>query len=379
MARIILGSYMIRYPLGGMLSWALQFLKGFEMLGHDVYFVEKAGYQDACYDPKKDIMTNNCSTGIQIVQDLFKRSDYNGKWCFVDFNGQYYGSDKQTLKMWFEEADIFIDMGAHGMWDKESACSNVRVYIDGEPGYTQILWEQKKRSGNALPEYDFYYSAGRNIGTQATTAPDAGKKWNHLWNLVATDLFDVSPECKGAPFTTVMNWQSHKEIEFDGVSYGQKDVEFIKFISLPKFVDCHMEAAIAGRAPKDQLIENGWRVLDAKSVTLSIDDYYSYIKQSRGEFSVCKNVFVETHSGWFSDRSAAYLASGRPVILQDTGFSHHLPCGKGLFAVSNVEEAIDAVKQISKDYKIHSKMARDIAVEYLDAKKLLKRFINQLI
>jgi hypothetical protein len=233
----------------------------------------------------------------------------------------------------------------------------------------------KEAAGESMPDYDFYFSAGANIGTSSTTAPTAGKQWRLLWNVVNTSLFAVSPAPKNAPFTTVMNWQSHKPLQFQGVTYGQKDIEFEKFIHLPELTKEPLEIAVAGKAPVKKLQDYGWGIRNAKEVSQTADAYQDYIRKSRGEFSVCKNIFVETRNGWFSDRSAAYLASGRPVVLQDTGFSRHLPCGTGLFAVNHAEEAAEAIRRIASDYEVHSSAAREIAVEYLDAKKLLEKFL----
>ena len=136
---------------------------------------------------------------------------------------------------------------------------------------------------------------------------------------------------------------------------------------------------MAGKdVPERRLREAGWTVRNAHAVTTSFDRFWDYIRRSRGEFSVCKHVFVATHSGWFSDRSAAYLASGRPVVMQDTGFSQHLPIGRGLFAVNTVEEAAAAIDEIEGDYDAHSRAAREIAEEHLEATKVLGRMLNEL-
>jgi glycosyltransferase involved in cell wall biosynthesis len=176
-----------------------------------------------------------------------------------------------------------------------------------------------------------------------------------------------------------MNWQSHERIEFDGRTYGQKDLEFARFVELPRLVKCVMEVAVAGRrVPQVELSSNGWTISDAEKVTKTYDSYHAYIVGSLGEFSVCKNVFVDMRTAWFSDRSAAYLAAGRPVVLQDTGFSEHLPCGRGLFAVSNPEEAANAIDEILSDYPAHAHSAREIAEEYLDASKLMGRLLTDV-
>jgi hypothetical protein len=192
-------------------------------------------------------------------------------------------------------------------------------------------------------------------------------------------MFPVIPCPKNAFYSTVMNWQSHEPIEYNGKIYGQKNIEFQKFIDLPKHVSVPMQVAVSGKKlPIDMLKKSGWDVSDARLMTISFERFCQYIRESRGEFSVCKNVFVANQSGWFSDRSAAYLASGRPVIMQDTGFSRHLPCGEGLFAFNTLEEAKMAIEEIESDYELHSKKARHIAFEYLDTSIVLKSFLKEL-
>jgi hypothetical protein len=379
MARIILGSYMVRYPLGGNLSWALQWLVGFQQLGHDIYFVEKGAYPNACFDPTQGIMTDDCYYGTVTLKALLERFNLQDKWCFVDFFGNYYGLSREQITEVFQSADLFIDMGTHGSWLDEAADCACRVLVELEPGYTQIKMEQKIASGEILPNYDAYYTNGSNIGTDKSEAPTAGKDWHHVINPVVASLFSVTPAPVDAPLTTVMNWQAHELIQFQGKTYGQKDREFAKFIDLPKYAVIPLELAVSGKnLPSDDLVKHGWRLRSAHQVTESVDSFWNYIRSSRGEFSVCKNVFVATNSGWFSDRSAAYLASGRPVVMQDTGFSNHLPCGEGLFAVGTVEETAAAMDAIASNYTQHSQAARHIALEYLEAKKVLGKFLDEL-
>jgi hypothetical protein len=277
------------------------------------------------------------------------------------------------------DCDVFLDLGTPGTLHEETVRIPKRVLLDGEPGFRQITFELALARGEALPDYDLYYTVGMNIGTPASTAPTAGIEWHHVFDPAVVDLFPAHPAPPGAPFTTVMSWQAHKPIEFRGTVYGQKDLEFAKFIDLPSRLNTPLELAIAGpQTPVDELKKWRWRLLDSHQVTLTFDSWCDYIANSRGEFSVAKNVFVATNSGFFSDRSAAYLASGRPVVMQETGFSAHLPCGRGLFAVCNVEEAADAIRQIEADYETHSRAAREIAMEHLEASRVLPRILAEI-
>jgi hypothetical protein len=370
---------MVRYPLGGMMSWVLQYLVGFQRLGHDVYFVEKSGYANACYDPMQNVMTDNCTYGIKTLNALLKRFGLQDRWCFVDEAGLYYGLSRNRTEEVFNSADIFIDMGTHGTWLHEARGTTLRVLIDGEPGFTQIKMENMMAAGKELFHYDCYYTVGKNVGTERSTAPTGGQKWHQLFHPVVVDLFDTYPVSAKAPFTTVMNWQSYEALEYNGIKFGHKDLEFNKFIGLPQITTTLLEIAVSGEnLPTQSLLSAGWSIRDAHDVTISFNSFKDYIGSSRGEFSVCKNGYVATNSGWFSDRSAAYLASGRPVVMQDTGFNRHLPCGQGLFAVNTVEEAAGAINEIQTNFDCHSVWARDVAFEYLDASKVLKRLLNEL-
>jgi hypothetical protein len=379
MARIILGSYVFRYPLGGMISWAMQYLNGLIELGHDVYFVEKYGYDNSCYNPVTKEMSDDCSYGIEVVSNVMNRFGMKDRWCFVSKGENYFGIQKNRIEEIFSTADLFIDMGSHGSWNDEAQKCQMRVLIDGEPAFTQIKWSNKIDAGSPVPTYDRYYSNGQNIGKTGNPAPSLGLNWGHLYSPISCSSVKVNSPPSGAPYSTVMNWKSHAMIEYKGKQFGQKDIEFARFIDLPQKVGVPMEVAVSGEdIPENLLRENKWRLADAQAVTISYHSFNEYIQNCRGEFSVCKNIFVQNKTGWFSDKSAAFLASGRPVILQDTGFSEYLPTGDGLFAVENSAEAAEAIEEIESDYEYHSSQAREIAIEYLDAKKVMGKFLEEL-
>ncbi len=380
MARILLASYMVRYPLGGVLSSSLQWLVGLQRLGHEVYFVEKSGWADSCFDSSRGVMTDDCTYGTHVLEDLLERFGLREHWCYVDARGRYHGLPRERVDELFRSADLFIDRGlTHGDWMAESESSAVTVLMDGDPGYCQMQMEQLLAEGKPVPDYDHYYTVGRNLGTASSTSPTAGQPWRPLFHPVVVDLFRDSGPANNGAFTTVMNWHAHRTLEYQGRVYGQKDMEFGKFMTLPRLTNIPLEIAVHGKdVPVQELLDHGWLIRDAHQVTSSFDSYGDYIATSCGEFGVCKNVFVATQCGWFSDRSAAYLASGRPVVLQETGFSNHLPCGEGLFAVRNAEEAAAAIEAIAGNYARHSHAARSLAREYLDASVVLGRFLTEL-
>lgn len=379
MARIIVGSWMVRYPLGGNLSWTLQYLVALKNLGHDVYMVEKYAYDDSCYDLRRQVMSNDCSYGIMVVSELLSRFGLKDRWCFVQKGDIYHGLSRRKVAALFQTADLYIDIGAHNCWAEESLAT-VRVFIDVDPAFTQIKWYNGLLENIPLPVYDYYYTIGMNVGTKGNAIPTNNIQWRYIYNPVNTQLFGRSIAAKNASYSTIMNWQSYECISYEGVSYGQKDLEFEKFISLPQLVDTTLEIAVHGlNSTKAKIIQNhGWAVNAAQKVTASYDSFCQYLACSKGEFSVCKNVYVATSSGWFSDKSAAYMASGKPVVVQDTGFNKHLPVGEGLFAVRNPTEAQGAILEIERNYSFHAQKAWEIAHEYFEASKVLKRFLGEL-
>lgn len=369
---------MVRFPLGGVQSWVLQYLVGLARLGHDVHYVEKSPFPGSCYDPAVDAMTDDCSRGVTDADALLRRFGLANRWAYVDSAGRWHGRPRRLVEQVLGSADLFVEMGSYGDWLTEAAGAAMRVYVDTEPGFTQMLMHERVGSGAVQADYDRYYTDGVNIATGASTAPTAGRTWHALTSPVVTGLFAAgSPP--GDAFTTVMSWGSQRRQAFGGVVYGQKDLEFGRFLDLPMLASAPMEVAVSGRdAPVGRLRAAGWRVRDANDISRSVDSYWRYIAGSRGEFSVCKNVFVATNCGWFSDRSAVYLASGRPVVLQDSGYSAYLPCGKGLFAVGSAGEAAEAIDRIEADYEMHARGARAVAEEFLDARVVLGRFLREL-
>jgi hypothetical protein len=378
MARIVVGSFMVRFPLAGYLSWTLQWLEGFRRLGHDVYFFEKSAWPNSCYDPVRNVMTDDCGYGVKVLHDFLTPFGLQDKWAYLDAAGHYHGLSAGRVTEVFETADAVVDIGVHDEWFLEAPGDGLRVFVDGEPGYTQMVMANSIAEGEPQAEYDYFYTVGGNIGTPRSAVPTVGRQWRPVFYPVLLDLYPVVPPPPAAPFTTVMSWENNP-LEYNGVTYGQKAAEFPRFLDLPRRTTVPLEIAVGGEdVPEEELRRAGWHVADAGAVSLTFDAWRNYIQGSRGEFSVCKNVYVATQCGWFSDRSACYLASGRPVVMQDTGFSARLPCGRGLFAVQGAGEAAEAIREITGDYPRHSRAARDLAQEFLDTRVVLGRFLREI-
>jgi hypothetical protein len=375
MTTVALSSYAVQFPVGGYFSWVLQWLVGLRDLGYDVWFVERASHAGSCFDPPSNTMGDDCSYGTSSLHGLLDRFSLGDRWCFVDAHGKYHGQSRSTIENVLGGADLYIDMGANGTWDDETKSARRRVYVDGEPGFTQMKWAL---GGEPAATYDAYYTVGQNIGKPSNRVPTSGVAWRPLLYPVVTSMFPVVAPPADAPFTTVMSWSAHDRLDFEGVTYGAKDMEFPKFIDLPRRTRVPVEIAVNAHAPRSLLAEHGWRMRDALEVSSTFDQFCDYVRSSRGEFSVCKNGFVATRSGWVGDRIGAYLACGRPVVMQDTGFGERLPCGEGLFAVRDLDDAVDAIERIEADPERHRSAARAIAETHFEATTVLSGMLADL-
>jgi hypothetical protein len=370
----------VRYPVGGVLSNNLQFLTGFRRLGHDVYLLEKAGYDDSCFDPERRVSSDDCSCGIRRVGHLLDRHGLHGRWCYVAADGSYHGMSRSEVESAIARADVFIDRGLHRSWDEETAAVPVRVLLDPDPGFRQVKLAKAAAAGRPVPLYDAYYTYGHNIGNGRSIAPTCGVRWRHVFHPVDTALYTPRPPpAPGAPWTTVLNWRPLERVEYSGRVYGMKDARFDHFEDLPSRVQVPMEVAVEGSSvPVNRLRERGWRLVSALDVTVSYSAYHAYLHRSFAEFSVVKDVYRGLNVGWFSDRSAAYLAHGRPVVVEANGLAGHLPLGEGLFEVADAVEAADTIERVRRDPARHSAGARRIAEEHLDSRVVLARLLDEL-
>ena len=226
--------------------------------------------------------------------------------------------------------------------------------------------------------HDWYFTYAERMGRAGCDIPAMGLDWKTTRPPVMLDRWQSEPPA--TTWTTVMTWDTFRQpIEHEGKIYGTKELEFPKVEALPGATDARLEVATGGnRAPVERWRSLGWSVVDSFSVSRDAQAYRRYIQQSRGEFSVAKNVYVATGSGWFSCRSACYLAAGRPVVVQDTGFSEILPTGLGLLAFQTFEEARLALESVEADYEMHQQAARSLARDHLRAETVIQHLLDQI-
>jgi hypothetical protein len=281
-------------------------------------------------------------------------------------------------------ADCFLNVsGGTLLRDAYMACPR-KILIDTDPGWNQFVtyprWDENPgwQNTHGWRGHDHFFTYAERLGWPDCILPDLGVAWGKTRPPVVTDLWQPQPP--GACWTTVMTWNTFGQtITYQGVAYGAKELEFGRVESLPARTTASFELAVGGvNPPRDRLKRLGWSVVDSEAVSRTPDDYRSYIQSSRGEFSVAKNVYVATRSGWFSCRSVCYLAAGRPVVVQDTGFSDFMPTGEGLFAFSSLEEAERAIAAVEADYGRHQRAAQELAREAFGADRVLGRLLEEI-
>ncbi len=369
--KILFAGIIARYPFGGVTWCSLMYLLGLRALGHDVFYIEDTG--ECVYDPVLNTRATDPSYGTSDIHAALEPFALGDRWSFVNYDGSYHGQSHETVKRFAAEADLFLNLsGGSWFWRDEYARIPRSAFIDSDPAFTQIA------IAKAEPWYvDFFkrfgclFTFGANIGTPQSPIPVGDFVWHHTWQPIVLEEWRTDRE-GGDRFTSVMTWQ----IESFADVGGNKDQEFVKFMTLPSRSAQPFELAING--PQKLLREHGWSTVDAMAVSRTPWAYRDFIQASKAEFGVAKHTYVSTRSGWFSDRTACYLASGRPALVQDTGWTAHLPSGEGLLAFSTLDGVLSGLDTINGDYPRHAKRASEIAREHFDASRVLTRLLDAI-
>lgn len=378
--RIIVLGYIVRGPMGGMAWHYLQYVLGLKALGHDVYFVEDSDDTPwCCYDPQRGVTDSNPAYGLKFAAAIFDIFGLSERWAYYDAHTHsWHGMSAERAFEICADADLLLNISCANPLRDWTKKISVRVMIDTDPVFTQIRnFTEPERRNRAL-EHNVFFTFGENFGRSDCSIPDDGFSWQPTRQPVVITAWQVAPAPVSGKFTTVMQWDSYPPREFEGKRYGLKSDSFTPFFTLPQETGQSFELAIgSSSAPRDLLRENGWSVRDPLEISKGVWDYQRYIQQSKAEFSVAKHGYVVSRSGWFSERTAAYLASGRPVLAQDTGFSRWLPTGAGILKFNGFEEAVAGVSEITKRYDFHCRASREIAAEYFDSRKVISELIER--
>jgi hypothetical protein len=369
-----------RLPLAGVAWQTLHHVIGLKRLGYDVYYVEDSGAPP--YDPRLRSVADDCSYNVDFLKRLMERCGLQERWAYWDMgHNTYHGLSRGAVQRVFREADAILNLcGATRLREEHLSCP-IRIYIQTDPVYEQMKEAQgDKRTAESMDAHTHHFTYGENYGYPDCRVPLDRFKWTPTRPPVLLDLWEYrfNPEAKN--FTTITVWKNTgKDIVFDGDTYyWSKHLNFIQFQHIPRRTSQKFELALdADNGTTTQpLQQNGWSLVDAYEKSCDLETYRDYIYVSRGEFTVSKDLVVRTRSGWFSDRSVCYLAAGKPVITQDTGFSRFISTGRGLFSFASMDDVLVALEKINSDYAGHCEAAREIATEYFSAEKVLGRLLQ---
>lgn len=383
--KIIVLGFMGGCPIAGVIWQHLHYIVGLQRLGHEVWYVEDGLRYP--YDPEACTITEDFSYAARTLQELAAQFGFEDRWCFCARYGdepRTAGMDLQKLRTLYRECDAALNVcGSHDLNDDLLAIRRL-IYVESDPGVEQIKVDLgDKAVRDYLLRHAVLFTFGEAVGTDRFPVPLHGLAWHPTRQPVVTDLWDAgAPPPDGAVYTSICNWSTSgkKDIEWRGSHYlWSKSLEFLKFSAAPRRCGEVFELAtdIKDAGEKRQFEDNGWRLVDPHALSIHWDRYRDYIRASKGEFTVAKDQYTRLHTGWFSDRSACYLAAGRPVITQDTGFGEFYGAGEGLFSFRTMDDIAAAAEAVRSDYPRHARAAADIAREYFEAEKVIAALLER--
>ena len=385
--KVLVFGILFWYPLAGVTYQFLHYLLALRRLGYDPYYVEDSARW--VYDPRLNDLSPDASGNVAAVAPVLEAHGLGGRWAFRGNypGGRCYGLTEEQVLRLYREADAFLNVtGAQEIRDEHLACPR-RVYVESDPFASQV----RVAAGDAgtiaaLSAHDTHFTFGENLGAPDCDVPPGPFRWLPTRQPVLLDLWapltpsplppgDRGHEAGGGrAYTTITTWHNKgKDVVYRGDTYyWTKDREFEKFLDLPRHRPVQFElAAGVDEDARRRLNQHGWRQTHSVDISRDIEAYRRYIQLSRGEFTVARDQYVRPRTGWFSDRSACYLAAGRPVITQETGFTKFLPSGRGLFAFQTLDDVLAAVDAIESDYEANCRAAREIAAEYFRAERVV--------
>ncbi len=380
------------YPFGGVFWDYLQYPLGLQRMNHDVLYIEDTGKW--CYEPEAGTFIEDGSRNADYLSSAIERLEPKlaGCWFYRDATGRVFGRSWAEVTEFCRTADLFIHISA-SCWMREEYFAASRVaFIDSDPMYTQAsipgylagtIDEAARSRVDMLRRNDVFFTFGENIGAEDCLIPEGLFSWNPTRQPVVLDCFDklgLPVQSRRRVLTTVASWEPSEHGPLvNGVEYKGKSVEFERYMKLPQRSALPLELAMSGRAPAERLRDNGWQMVDAYGVSRDPWTYAGYLGNSTGEWSVAKNAYVASRSGWFSCRTACYLALGVPAVVQDTGFGCAIPAGRGVLSFNNMEEAVAGIEEVSVRPEMHAQAAKEIACEYFDSTKVLGDLIERAL
>jgi len=382
MSLVVVSGAIANKPHQGGSAWVrLSYLRGLQELGYNIHFIEQIA-PSACVDAAGSPAPLDSSINRTYFDDVMTGFNLTDSATLLVTDELGEANIPNSLVELAESADALINISGHLAIKALLERFRNKVFLDIDPGFTQS-WHASGNAAARLEGHNWYYTIGQNIGQSDCPIPAGGLRWRHTLPPVVIGDWPVTPTDGPLRFTTVANWRGpYGPIPFNGRTLGVKAHEFRKVMELPGLLPSIFELALAIHAGDDRdretLESAGWRINDPLQAAATPARFWRFVQASGAEFSAAQSVYVETRSGWFSDRSTRYLASGKPVLVQDTGFSRYLPTGKGIVSFSTLDEAIAGARSIANDYAAHCEAARRIAEQCFDSKNILGRLIEEI-
>jgi hypothetical protein len=377
--RLVVMGFMGSMPIAGVIWQHIHYIVGLRQLGHDVYYIEDSARLP--YNPETCQVNNDFGYAARILGRLAGEFNFKNRWAFC---ARYLkgnptaGLVLRKIRQLYRHADAILNICGAQEFNDDLLQSDRLIYIESDPGVEQIKIDKRTRSTiDYLRRHRALFTFGENVGTKKFPVPTHGFKWLPTRQPVVLDFWKTKrPPARAALFTSIANWSTSglKDIAWRGEKYlWSKSREFLRFVAAPKKAGEPFELAtsIKDRQTREKFERNDWLLRSPVDLSINYWLYRDYIHRSKGEFTVAKDQYVRLNTAWFSDRSACYLAAGRPVITQETGFTKLYGGDAGLLAFRSLGEIVDAVKVINGNYLKHSGAARQIACEIFDAKRVL--------
>lgn len=383
--RLIVMGFMGSCPIAGVIWQHLHYIVGLQRLGHEVFYIEDSARLP--YNPETFEVNNEFEYAAGLLGRLAQEFDFRNRWGFC---ARYLpdlptaGLPLKKIRQLYTEADAILNICGTQEFNDDLLKSERILYVESDPGVEQIKIDKGVKSTRRyLRRHHALFTFGENVGTKIFPVPSHGFKWLPTRQPVVTDLWRTRrAPLRGAVFTSIANWSTSglKDISWRGKKYlWSKSLEFLRFIDAPKKSGETFELAtdIKDEKIRRRFLGKGWRFTSPLQMSVDYWMYRDYIRRSKGEFTVAKDQYVRLKTGWFSDRSACYLAAGRPVVTQETGFTQYYGGTAGLFGFNSLGEIAEAVRMIKTDYRKHSRAAREIAQEVFEAEKVLASLLER--
>ncbi len=382
--RVVVLGMAANIPTAGHTWLFLHWLRGIQMLGHEVWYVEDE--LSWPYDPIKESRTDDYTYTIGYIRSCLERINLENNWAFrvAERRGNSFGLSDDELDELYATCDVLVNLeGSTALRDVHMEAP-LRVLIETDPAGDQLkmaIGDQDAR--RVYDTHNVHFTYGENYGSPDCLVPLEGLHYLKTRQPIALEHWPMAYTPDAEPFTTIGSYRQHgREVEYQGkVWTWSKHHEWERYIELPQLTGRQFQLALAGIEDDDRrhLESHGWRVVPIERLSDDLFGVYpEWFRDSRGEFTVLKEQYYKLRTGWFSERAATYLACGKPVVTQATGFENVLPTGEGLFAVANPEEAAAAIEEINGDYRRHCEAARAIAEEHFEASKVVRRFLADL-